>query len=257
MISAARATPADPAGYIGPRHRWRVAKLARALLGAAPPGLVVDAGCGRGSLALALAEAGRVVLAFDRDPAAVAAARARARLLAATERRTVPVHAFVADVTAIPLAGGLAAGVAAGEVLEHVADDARAAAELARLLASGGALAVTVPAGPGRLGPTDRAAGHWRRYDRAGLTELLAGAGLNVVEVSGWGFPFGRLYDHLVLAPAVAARGRPAGHGLAHAGRWRVVDGAWRRLFDLDERLPAGERGSGWLAVGWWIVAGR
>jgi SAM-dependent methyltransferase len=236
----------DGAGYVGPRHRWRVAKLAGALLADVPPGLIVDAGCGRGSLALAVAAEGRVVLAFDRDLAGVAAARARAVAQGCGAR----VFVCVADVTALPLREGLVAGIAAGEVLEHVADDAGAAAELARVLTEDGVLAVTVPAGPGRLGPTDRAAGHWRRYDRAGLTRLFTDAGLVVAEVTGWGFPFGRLYDRLVLAPAMAARGRPAGRGLLRVGRWRFVDDVWRRLFDLDDRIGADERGSGWLAVG-------
>ena len=40
-------------------------------------------------------------------------------------------------------------------------------AELARVLAPGGVLAVTVPAGPGRMTATDRSVGHLRRYDAA------------------------------------------------------------------------------------------
>lgn len=233
------------APLLGPRHRWRVAMLARALARAAPAGEVLDAGCGPGTLARLLARGGRRTLAFDRDARRLRAARARA-LAAGLAGETLW---WVGDVTALPLAAGAVAAAAAGEVLEHVDRDTAAAAELARVLAPGGALVVTVPAGPGRYGPADRAAGHRRRYDRAGLAALLAGAGLGVERLAGWGFPFGRLYDRWVQRPALAARGGRGGALLARAGHWRPLDGAWRALFAVDERLPAGERGSGWLAV--------
>ncbi len=59
------------------------------------------------------------------------------------------------------------------EVLEHVPDDRRAVAELARVLRPGAILVVTVPSPPA---PPDRA--HVREgYDLAGLTTLLAEAG--------------------------------------------------------------------------------
>jgi SAM-dependent methyltransferase len=185
------------------------------------------------------------VLAFDRDPERVGFTAASAARAGLGER----VLAFVADITAIPLADGTAAAVACGEVLEHVPHDRQALRELARVVVPGGVIAVTVPAGAQRFGPTDRSAGHLRRYDESDLVGLLAGAGLRQVALRGWGFPFGRLYDHVVLAPAQAARGRSTGRRLAQLGRWPLVHAIWRALFTLDERLPAGERGSGWLAL--------
>ena len=69
------------------------------------------------------------------------------------------------------------------EVLEHIPDDRRAAAELARVLRPGAMLVVTVPSPPA---PPDRA--HVREgYDLAGMTALLEGAGF-VVEHHAWCF---------------------------------------------------------------------
>lgn len=263
LDAAARANRAERARMVGPRHRWRTARLARVLeaatsAGAASTGAglpsalaqsevpqdavpreaLLDAGCGDGSLALKLAGSAidaatpPVVLACDIDPVRVrlAAARVRARGL---EGRVLP---FVADLEALPLRDASVAGAASGEVLEHVRDDAAAAAELARVLAPGGALALTVPAGPGRLGAFDRGVGHARRYDAAELTALLRGAGLDVEALAAWGVPFGRLYDAAVQRPALRARGR-ARSAAGGLGRSRLLDAAWRVLFTVDEAL--------------------
>ena len=228
-----------------PRHAWRTVLLARTLLAAAPPGAVVDAGCGAGTLALLLAAAGREVIAFDLDPDRVATARSRARSLGLEAR----IRFVRADATSLPLADGSVQGAVAGEVLEHLSDDAAAASELARVIAPGGALAITVPAGASRLGPTDHAVGHVRRYDRGDLARPVTKAGFELEILRGWGFPFGRIYDRLVLRPAVGARGSEAGRWLGWLGQRPLVRRAWGLLFAADERLPAGSRGSGWLAV--------
>lgn len=78
--------------------------------------------------------------------------------------------------------------VIAAEVLEHIADDATAMSELARVLKPGGRMAVTVP----RYGPEvvnwalsdeyhNVPGGHIRIYRRSQLFERLAAAGLKVV----------------------------------------------------------------------------
>jgi len=243
---------------VGPRHRWRTARLGAALRAAAPAGDLLDAGCGDGSLALALAGSAidggaEVVLACDIDRRRVrlAADRARARGLGC---RVLP---FVADVAALPLADGTLAGAAAGEVLEHVRDDAAAVRELARVLVPGGVLAVTVPAGPARFGALDRDVGHMRRYEAGSLEASMARAGLDVERLTAWGVPFGRLYDRAVQRPALRSRGRARGVA-ARLGRSPAIDRIWRGLFAVDARLEGlvarvpwlRARASGLLAVG-------
>jgi SAM-dependent methyltransferase len=108
-------------------------------------------------------------------------------------------------------------------VLEHIADDRRAVLNFKRVLPEGGKLVILVPAIPMLLGSMDEAVGHFRRYTRQGLEELLEGCGftvevlesLNVLGIPGW-FVNGRvlrrravpplqlrLYD--LVAPVIAA----------------------------------------------------
>ena len=84
--------------------------------------------------------------------------------------------------------------IVAVNVIEHIEDDRALVARLAALLKPGGKLLVYVPACPFAYGTLDRALGHYRRYTRASLTKLLAGAGLhldpprfmNLVGLLGW-----------------------------------------------------------------------
>ncbi|MEO8082757.1 MAG: glycosyltransferase [Ardenticatenales bacterium] len=273
---------------IGPRQRWRarhLAGLVRVAASSTPAvdrGLapvVLDVGCGDGAMSMALGrgdgdDAPPTILAFDVDLARVRAARGRMRRLVDSSA----LHAFVADATAIPLADASVQAAVSGEVLEHVADDAAAAREIARVLVAGGALAVTVPAGAARYGAADRAAGHVRRYEAATLERLLSGAGFAVERLAPWGFPFGRGYDRWVQGPGLAVlRGGEAGAAaVTSAGlRSRFAPGQTARLlrsaaanrgvhralcwlFDLDDwvlkcfplRVRSDSLGSGLDAVG-------
>jgi SAM-dependent methyltransferase len=187
---------------------------------------------------------GGTAIAGDRD-----FARVRVAAHGAYGAGAAGVRWLCADVTCLPWSDGSFAAAIAGEVLEHVADDARAARELCRVLRPGGRLIVTVPAGPRRFSPADAAAGHVRRYDRAGLGRLLVDAGLVDVTVRGWGWPFGRAYDRLCQRPALRARTTPLGRPVARLAHARIVAGLWRALFAVDDRRDAGDRGSGLLAV--------
>lgn len=75
----------------------------------------------------------------------------------------------------------------ARDVLEHV-DDKAALAEARRVLRRGGHLLVTVPAWPSLWGPRDEAAGHLRRYRRAGLRRVVEQQGFRVEEMRGYQF---------------------------------------------------------------------
>lgn len=240
----------------GPRHAWRTALLGRTLARALPlagpeagseagPGALplLDLGCGEGSLACRLAFEGHRVCALDLDPRRLARARERAR---APGLRIAWVRA---DATRLPFADARFAGVAMGEVLEHLVRDDKALAEVARVLAPGAALALTVPAGPARYGSLDRAAGHQRRYDRARLRKVLEGSGLSVELLRGWGFPSGRVYDRWIQRPALLGQHLPSGSLVRWLARRGWVDRFWQALFDLDERVEAGDRGAGLIAL--------
>jgi glycosyltransferase involved in cell wall biosynthesis len=79
-------------------------------------------------------------------------------------------------------------------VIEHVNDDGAALAGLRKLLVPGGLLLLIVPAHPWLFGSLDEHLGHFRRYEKAALTEKLSAAGFEVeklayynqVAVPGW-----------------------------------------------------------------------
>jgi SAM-dependent methyltransferase len=72
------------------------------------------------------------------------------------------------------------------DVLEHIEDDVALLARLRSRLSPGGHLILKVPAMPSLYSPMDEAIGHWRRYDKRGLTETVTRAGLEIVRV--WSF---------------------------------------------------------------------
>lgn len=79
-------------------------------------------------------------------------------------------------------------------VLEHVADDYGAVRRFADVLPVGGRLILVVPAIPWAYGPIDRAVGHYRRYSKRRLLDIVRGAGFglrrcryyNPIGLLGW-----------------------------------------------------------------------
>ena len=141
--------------FVGPRHALRERLLLDLLLRGDPGRQVLNAGAGQGTFTRLLERRGFEVTSTDASPAAVEVLEQR-----------VEGPALEADVTALAFADESFDAVVLGEVLEHVPDDDRAVAEVARVLRPRGVLALSVPAHPRLFGPSDRWAGHIRRYRR-------------------------------------------------------------------------------------------
>ncbi len=92
-------------------------------------------------------------------------------------------RATLGEITALPHADGRFDLVAAFDVIEHVEDDRKVFAELARVLKPGGVLLCSVPLHAAHWTTFDACVGHARRYDPAELLALLAEHGF-VVEQS-------------------------------------------------------------------------
>lgn len=65
-------------------------------------------------------------------------------------------------------------------VIEHVKDDQQVLGQFARVLAPGGRVVLLVPAFPQAYGPIDASVGHFRRYTKPVLRDVLTHAGLSI-----------------------------------------------------------------------------
>lgn len=91
------------------------------------------------------------------------------------------------DLTTCPLPDDSFDVVIALNVLEHIEDNARALAEVDRILKPGGAFIFEVPAGPGLYDDYDRELHHYRRYEARGLDAILTRARLRREKLSHLG----------------------------------------------------------------------
>jgi SAM-dependent methyltransferase len=172
------------------RHWWyrgRRRVLAAVLDGLALPAStrILDAGCGSGRNMADLARRGTVA-GVELASSSLDVARARG----------------VGEVRAgsleepLPFADGAFDLAVALDVLEHLSDDAPAWAELARVVAPGGRLVVTVPQYAWLWGEHDAVSHHHRRYTRAMLVEGASRAGWRPERLTAF---------NSALLPAIAA----------------------------------------------------
>jgi SAM-dependent methyltransferase len=81
------------------------------------------------------------------------------------------------------------------EVLEHIERDLDALHEWRRWLNPGGCMLLSVPSHMRKWNPADVWAGHYRRYERASLLELVRTAGFEVERILCYGFPLANLVE--------------------------------------------------------------
>jgi len=79
------------------------------------------------------------------------------------------------------------------EVLEHVVNDEDVLRTWLRYLKPGGTFIMSVPAHMSSFGASDERVGHIRRYEKAGLNELLERLGFNHIDIYCWGFPLANI----------------------------------------------------------------
>lgn len=162
---------------------------------------VLDLGCGAGRHSFEAFRRGGRVIAADLDDAALKDVSQMGRAMELEHE--VPAGASLestrADARHLPFASGSFDRIIVSEVLEHIEEDLAAMKELARVLAPGGTLAVTVP----RTWPEQvcwwlsdeyhsAAGGHVRIYRRSELMGRLYAAGFEVT---------GHHYAHALHSP--------------------------------------------------------
>jgi SAM-dependent methyltransferase len=148
----------------------------------------------------------------------------------------VPGEGVCGSAMALPFVDDAFDVVSAFDVVEHCHDDALAVSELARVLAPGGRMLLSVPAYQWAWSDHVVRAGHHRRYTRRRLKRLVEGAGLSVARST---HAFGAVFPLFV---AERARRRLRGRTVDEPGSRlpRVSPGADRILMllsGLDHRV--------------------
>jgi SAM-dependent methyltransferase len=152
-----------------------------------PGNRVLDVGAGTGRHAFAAYRLGADVVALDTDGTVLKDVRDMFAAMAAVGEAPATTLALAVhgDGTSMPFPDGTFDRVIAAEMLEHVPNDHAVLAEISRVLAPGGQLAVTVPRWwPERICWAlstkyhEVEGGHVRIYRRHALRERIADAGL-------------------------------------------------------------------------------
>ncbi|MFD0537971.1 methyltransferase domain-containing protein [Actinomadura luteofluorescens] len=152
--------------------------------------------------------------------------------------RAYGVEAYEGDARYLPLPACEYDLALALDVLEHVEDDERAAAEVARVLRPGGTVLVSVPCDMALWSAHDVALGRVRRYSRRTLVELLEDAGLVLERVWSRGVlhrPLLRLLRNRTVRREDLAPLHP------------LVNEALRMSAALERRLPVASWPGVWL----------
>jgi 2-polyprenyl-3-methyl-5-hydroxy-6-metoxy-1,4-benzoquinol methylase len=188
---------------------------------------VFNAGCGSGELSLRLAACGHRVVGIDPEPAYIdlALRNAVAEGIRGCSFEVCSIEGYDGP--------GDFDCVIATDVLEHIADDRTAFAKLVGLVKPGGLVLITVPAGPWLFGYHDEQLGHFRRYSRAMLHRLVAGA-CTVEEIRYFACS---LIPVCYLFSKVLRRPYPVGES-GDAAKRPLVARALRGLLQLERRLP-------------------
>lgn len=179
-------------------------------------GPFLDAGCGRGDVALRLARRGWHGVALDMSDTALEFAR---RALADTPGVEV-VHGDL-----FGYRGGPFATIVMLDVLEHIEADRQTLDVVAGMQRPGDHLVMTIPTNPDREWRwDDDVYGHVRRYAPCEIRDLLAAAGYRVVEMWDITFPvlwlLRRAYTALKSAPPITGTAEERSRASAGVRTW-------------------------------------
>ena len=176
-VTTATAAPLPPLAI----RAWLRYDVVSRIIDRLQPASVLEIGCGQGAFGARLA--GRVdYVGVEPDTASyeVAASRIEPRggkVINGLHTAVEPGSTFDA--------------ICAFEVLEHIEDDRGALASWIPFIKPGGHLIMSVPAFQERFGPMDKHAGHFMRYSPDELGGRLTEAGLDVDEITVYGWPLG------------------------------------------------------------------
>jgi SAM-dependent methyltransferase len=198
--------------------RHRNACILEALRQYPPAGTVFDVGGGNGFVAKAMQDAGFDVVLVE--PGATGARNAQRRRIRSVVCASLAEAGFVA--ASFPAVGLF-------DVVEHIENDHGFLEMIRNYLSPQGRVYITVPAYPALWSHEDIDAGHYRRYRKPDLQELLQKAGFAVEFVTGL-FQF--------LPPAIlVARVLPYRMGIAKPAGAHAPNGKMREQHEVRNPL--------------------
>lgn len=160
----------------GPVHRRQREELLR-LIRSLKVRTVLDVGCGAGDNLASLAQAMPELDLYGIDVSAQA--------LAIAGRRVPSAKLQELDIQSQRLKESFDL-VLCNQVIEHLADDQSALCNIARMTRAW----LIVATMRGRMRRSEALIGHFRNYSDSELRRKANNAGLEVVDIFGWGFPF-------------------------------------------------------------------
>lgn len=101
--------------------------------------------------------------------------------------RAAGARALAGDAEELPFADAAFDLICACDVIEHVCDDERALAEIARISAPDATLIISVPIHESKWTPFDQAAGHFRRYEPDAFRDTLRRFGFTIGRSATYG----------------------------------------------------------------------
>lgn len=108
---------------------------------------------------------------------------------------------IIADVTSLTLTTQVDCVIAC-EVIEHLQNDDQCIHNLVSMLKNNGQLIISVPAKMDYWNKDDIIVGHFRRYEKQGITKLLNKHGLGNIKILSYGVPFVNFFRILRLVLA-------------------------------------------------------
>jgi SAM-dependent methyltransferase len=155
------------------------------ILSALPAGSALEIGCGAGALIDDLVHRGFQCQAIETSPDACSLARVLHRNNPGTQIHSEPPSGWRETFDY----------VLAFEVLEHIEHDREALLQWRGWLKMKGCLLISVPAHRRRWSASDVWAGHYRRYEREDLVNLLQQGGFQMLAIECYGFPLANVME--------------------------------------------------------------
>lgn len=187
--------------FLGPKHWFRQSLIISEILKIRRSGLILDFGCGSGTLLTRLEPFGFHGIGIDASKQAINYFNQQIDRTGLKDKITATVG-NEKTLTSEKYVNSLDV-VIASEVLEHLKSEKTAIKAFYRILKKDGICVITVPAHPHLWDINDDFSSHYRRYEKEQLVKIFLEAGFKIKKIYYWGFPISFLWHKLIFLPLI------------------------------------------------------